>query len=288
MIRYATVLICILLYSSNIFTQEFNIFSLYNGDKRIAFNDSTILIVGGDYDGKTIFPCYWENNKKIMLGNEPGYVSGIFVEGDNVYMSGFILQEDNSTKPCYWKNDSLILLPGVSGWAYSFIVVNLDTYISGVVQKGYESYPCYWKNGKLSEKYGEATSVFTSNSGDLYFTGTVGSLAVGKAVCWKNGEMIWLSKIGSEGRTILVSDTDVYVAASVLSGWYSHRMLNPAPIPMPQSTPNFPTTWPPNPDYNEGYNPELGNGSNGTNKNGNISNQYSLDGLRKSLSILKR
>ncbi|MBI9036188.1 MAG: hypothetical protein JEZ03_17140 [Bacteroidales bacterium] len=179
MIRNIALLICILLFSLNVFGQAFNIFSLYNGDKRIAFKDSTILIVGGSYDGKTIFPCYWENNNKIMLGNEPGYVSEIFVEDNNVYITGYLLQEDYSTKPCYWKNDSLILLPGNSGWAYTIAISNSDIYIAGVMQKGYESYPCYWKNGKLeklSEQYGEAASIFASKSGDLYFAGTVGSI----------------------------------------------------------------------------------------------------------------
>lgn len=213
MIRYSITLICILLFYLCSTAQIFHPSSFYKGDRRIAFKDSTMLIVGGVYDGNNVWPCYWENSKKVMLGNEPGYANGILVEEDNIYISGFILKEDN-IKACYWKNDSLVLLPGENGLTYSIAISNSDIYIVGELQKSYESYPCYWKNGKLnklSELNGEATSVSAPNNGDLYFAGSVGSSAVSKAVYWKNGEINKLSKFESAVNSIYVSNNDVYI-----------------------------------------------------------------------------
>lgn len=179
------------------------------GDERMAFKDSTLLIVGCIYDKSNIWPCYWENDKKVMLGDEPGLVSGIFVEGDDVYMSGFIFQDYHSPKPCYWKNGKQYYLPG-SGWASSLVFSNSDFYVVGVLLDGYESYPCYWKNGKLeklSEKQGSINSVFASKNGDIYYAGTSGT----KAAYWKNDEMVKLSKSTGIAQSIYVSDNDVYV-----------------------------------------------------------------------------
>jgi hypothetical protein len=216
MIRYTTALICILLFSLSSIGQGFHPFAFNYGDRRIAFKDSTMLIVGGSYDGSSVRPCYWKNDKKVMLGDKPGYVNSILIKDNNIYMSGFVVQDETVLKPCYWKNDSLILLPGNSGLTFSITINNSDIYIAGTLQNGYENYPCYWKNGKLemlSEMNGMATSVFVSKNDDLYFAGSVG-----KAVYWRNGEMIKLSKTAGQPLSILVSENDIYVAGSGNTG----------------------------------------------------------------------
>jgi hypothetical protein len=191
--------------------------------------------------------AYWKNGQAvnlpgigILVGGGGGtssihgdYVSGIFVSGSDVYVSGGSHQYQNEIAPTYqfaeiWKDGvSTNLTDGlidstVGGSVTSYptttgvFVSGSDVYVSGTLSG---TQALYWKNGAPVLLSGNgsgaaaAESIFVNGS-DVYAAGYVDSAAASFAVYWKNGVLNHLSTSPSSASSIVVLGDSVYVA-----GW---------------------------------------------------------------------
>jgi hypothetical protein len=118
-------------------------------------------------------PIYWKNGNMIQLPTTPdrprGKATNIFVEGADVYVSGFIYTGafiNSRTFPVLWKNGILMELPVPVGThrycdADYIKVADGDVYVAGYV-------------------------VGHKSSGGLSFIHDM------TGICWKNGQVIWM------------------------------------------------------------------------------------------------
>jgi hypothetical protein len=195
-------------------------------------------------------PCYWKDGQridlipfgaadKISIPEWPrgisGYALSMFVDGDDVYVAGFVNREKACWPclPCYWKNGTRIDLDLGSadeGEAFGICISEGDVYQCGYVEKyGGGRMPCYWKNGiridlPCSRARGFATSISVSPAG-VYVSG----YNWGAFGYWGNGS--WTPLFGSDQGgaldSIAVSGSDVYAA-----GWTDSK-----------ETQNVPSYW---------------------------------------------
>jgi hypothetical protein len=183
----------------------------------------------------------------FYMTNYADYISGIFVSGNDVYVSGGsnISQQgvDSSYRFArYWKNGVATELvnglvtttpthssyPNTSG----IYVSGNDIYVAGVemdsdpqVINSLTLRAMYWKNGvanyltNFQESTAAAASIFVSGS-DVYVAGYETLNNYTYATYWKNGVATNLtSNVFSEASSIFVSGSDVYVAGfEVLNG----------------------------------------------------------------------
>lgn len=200
---------------------------------------------------------YWKNGEAVNLpgigvlvgGNfttsmHGDYVSGIFVSGSDVYLSGGSHQYQNENFATYqfaeyWKNGVSInlskgLIDSTSGGSVTsypsttgIFVSGSDVYVSGTING---SQALYWKNGTpvflaaSGTSAAAAEAVFVSG-GDVYAAGYVDSAGASYAVYWKNGILNLLSASPSSANSIDVMGDSVYVA-----GWETVNGLNYATI----------------------------------------------------------
>jgi len=158
-------------YSDNVFVSNGKIFaSTYNGywwngktqnklpgdRSRIldlfVFNN-TVYMAGYNYDNSWT-ACYWMNNNRFNLpklgNNSSPNAGGIFVDGGNIYCSGYDAQN-----VFYWINGTLFNINTSSEYRYevsSIIVSNGKTFIFGEFSNrtgGGIVTPCYWEDGIL-------------------------------------------------------------------------------------------------------------------------------------------
>lgn len=97
---------------------------------------SDVYIAGVDVEG----PCYWQNGIKVLLaaGTDGGWVRDMAMSGTDVFILGFVTNDDNGTA-CYWKNGVRIDLTDVTGDVNCIAVVaknNPRTFKSPLIRDG--------------------------------------------------------------------------------------------------------------------------------------------------------
>jgi hypothetical protein len=224
--------------------------------------DVNIYVAGYLHSGSSIYtPCYWKNGIRIDLiplgatDNIPawewlrgvsGYAHSIFVDGNDVYVAGYVNLEKNDHLflPCYWKNgvrSDLDIGDAAEGFAYSIFISDGNVYVCGQSRiLGYPLstfIPCYWMNGRRIDlpfigSHGDAKSIFVSQK-DVYIPGNFwsSSRVVDIFGYWKNGVWTELFSADSFGHggldSIFVVGNDVFAA-----GWTDSA-----------STQNVPSYW---------------------------------------------
>lgn len=186
-----------------------HVYSGYTSGISVAGSD--VYVSGGDHQytpGDTSsyrFALYWKDGVAVNLDNGlvdstptglsfPG-TSGIFVSGNDVYVSGFEATAYPSLtwQALYWKNGVVTnLTPGsINAAAYSIFVNGQDVYVTGYQYIDNVSRATYWKNGVANvigntQGPSSSTGIFV-NGNDVYVAGseTVGGTVY--ATWWKNG-----------------------------------------------------------------------------------------------------
>jgi hypothetical protein len=213
----------------------------YNGQSGIPYTTPTAAYPPSGY-----IATYWKNGKAVNLpgmgylaggastsSEHADYVSGIFVNGGDVYVSGgsnqYIIDSANTYQFArYWKNGVSVNLSGglidssaggtVTSRPYTtgIFVSGSDVYVSGTLSG---SQALYWKNGAPVFLTGAGTlgaaaqSILVTGS-EVYAVGYVDSAGSSYAVIWKNGASTTLSAFPSTANGIAVSGDSVYVAGS--------------------------------------------------------------------------
>jgi len=152
----------------------------------VAIQGHDVYFAGNTSDNGYFIATVWKNGIESYLPSNDPYsdTTGIFVSGDDVYVSGF--SYTSLFEPTYtaklWKNG---------------IAVDLE----------------YATNST-------AVGVFVSGD-DVYVAGSIGSPTGTSAVYWKNGKAVILNSgniLAAGGNSIYVDGTDVYVAGSAVYG----------------------------------------------------------------------
>lgn len=188
----------------------------------IFVTDDAVYVAGNDNSHGAV---YWKNGTKVTLGdaNLSSRVSGIFVSGNDVYVSGRTRESASSsyTIACYWKNGVKFTL-GIAdnhSWTEDILVNGNDVYVAGY-QEGTGAFGGYWKNGvpvnlNTIQYRAIVSSLFLSGN-DVYAAGQTYAIGLEKACCWKNGILVSLHDETlnnySETTDLYVKDNIVYAA----------------------------------------------------------------------------
>ena len=190
-----------------------------------GFDKHTVYMAGYYLDSNKIErAAYWVNGKMTLLNNYNSVATGIFVDGSDVYISGYTysfgLRNARIYEAVYWKNGIEFSLKtnfpttNIGGMTASGIFVsNADVYIVGD-DKGHAT---IWKNNvpnTLETKSSVAKSIFISGN-DIYVAGLIwkstACCSIRMATLWKNNIPISLGMGDSEGLSVFVKDKDVFV-----------------------------------------------------------------------------
>jgi hypothetical protein len=194
---------------STAYTQQFTI---------TAYHVPTVYVAGftGNGYGRA---CYWKDGVRVDLETVNSQATGIFVDGEDVYVSGYHF-ETGVQKGCYMKNGARFDLNGNKSAANDIVVFNGDVYVVGsYLDASNKGQACYWKNGSMLDlNFGGIVSTITVSGGDVYMAGANWANSV--RCYWKNGartEWASSSDINNNVRDIFVSGNNVYLAGQ--HGW---------------------------------------------------------------------
>lgn len=183
-------------------------------------------------------PAFLPGYKLLASGHGGGtaethsdYVSGIFISGNDVYVSGgsnaYYADKDSSMQFArYWKNGvdlnltaGLVEKNGTTIVDYPMttgIFVNgSDVYLSGL--RGYYQ-ALYWKNGSpvfltTEQTNGAAANAIFVTGNNVFVAGNQADASGNNhAVYWKNGSVVQLSNNVSGAYATTVANGDIYVA----------------------------------------------------------------------------
>lgn len=166
---------------------------------------------------------YWKNGVMSALLPTPTFaslqMSGIAVQGNDVYQSGYITNRSNFViTPLYWKNGALNYL------SYDPNKFIYGSFTSGIAVTNTDVYVLdgnsYWKNSQFINFTTSdlGASAMTTSGTDIYIAGETSRTASGYGVgFWKNGVYKFLLNTDLLITSMTVHGTDVYIAGNVES-----------------------------------------------------------------------
>jgi hypothetical protein len=200
-----------------------------------AAGNESIVINGATYET----PKVWKNGITSFLtlpnGFNQGAATSVFVQGSDVYVTGYVLTIPSAANPTGISNNAVIWKNGVPSilstgntslaYAWSVFVNGTDVYVAGSMSIANDyNKAVYWKNGvvtSLSTYNGNAFSIFVFNS-DIYVSGTeqigpggIGGSSNSVTKYWKNGVSNTVSQFSGfyGANSIFVKNNDIYMVA---------------------------------------------------------------------------
>ncbi|HEY4967558.1 MAG TPA: hypothetical protein VII28_14230 [Puia sp.] len=159
---------------------------------------------------------YWKNGKVVYLENQAwSEATGMAIQGDDIYIVGFIAESDSVWHPVYWKNGVLnYLSPESKGSATGIAVSGQQVYISGNTYGNSSDSAIVWENGK-KVFFGEIgpMNAVGYNGTDMFATGYL----YGVPMYWVGNKKVELYNNGIPDA-IAFSGTDVYFGGTVRPG----------------------------------------------------------------------
>lgn len=189
-----------------------------------GFDKHTVYMAGYYLDSNKIErAAYWVNGKMTLLENYNSVATGIYVDGTDIYVSGYTysigLRNSRDYSAVYWKNGVRISLStlypqSIGGMlSYGIFVSKGDIYIVGE-DRGHAT---IWKNNlpfTLETKSSVAKSIYISGN-DIYVAGliwkTTACCSIRMATLWKNNIPTSIGLGDSEAFSVFVKDNDVFV-----------------------------------------------------------------------------
>lgn len=190
-----------------------------NGITQIYDGTKIILYVVGESTGEEGYtdPCYWSIGsigaitpdfelEATPLSTKGFGGSALGVSESELYIAGYVINEEDVTVPCYWVEGTRTELSTINefdnGLARDITISSGDTYAVGYTGNGLVHIPCIWKNGlrtdlplPVDNDGGEATGI-KIHEDDVYVSGTIITQG-GQFPCyWKNGELVMINSRG--------------------------------------------------------------------------------------------
>ncbi|MCU0848274.1 MAG: hypothetical protein MUD12_10340 [Spirochaetes bacterium] len=163
--------------------------------------------------------CYYHNGVLVSYPITNSYAEDIFVDGKDVYLSGYRISGPNQL-PCYWKNGKLVDLPipagsGLITEAASIWVDTGNVYACGYYDLAGVSYACIWINGTRIDisdgiNWAVAYAIKVKN-GNVFVCGQRLYGGIGRAYVWMNGQIQYLDiPAGATGSVARALDVGYY------------------------------------------------------------------------------
>lgn len=195
---------------------------------------SDLYFVGGiENDEKVINPGYYNNNSWVELetlsNSMFGLASYMTMIGNDVYVSGVLLINQEGPTPCLWINGKLILLPLPDKCKYAFandiITFNSEIIIAGTINGFSNKLPGYWRNNQLHylslapNTYAGITTSICSIKHDIYFAGFC-SIGLNTNIpgYWKNKIWFALPVLNNNYKNVYVHDIKSINNRVIVSG----------------------------------------------------------------------
>lgn len=181
---------------------------------------ANVYVAGTVHDTlrKTYQAVYWKNGTALMLtnGTKDSGANSIAVQGNDIYVSGYIKASNGKYVACYWKNGTKVDLAdsSLNSSAGSIAFIGNDVYIAGSI----DNRAVYWKNGtafNLSTTNGASSAAandITIAGADVYIAGSEDGYNGSSAIYWRNGVPVTLDGHNTYGNKITVQSNIVYVA----------------------------------------------------------------------------
>src|SRR5690242_12465430 len=203
-------------------------FSSCNKTDQVPEKTEYVFTAGYYKAGGYRIPCYWKDSTRYTLpcldNTKGGSAWNIFVNNNDVYVTGDNYDASGIAVPCYWKNGVRTDLSRIDnskhGSAQTFgIMANGDIYIAGSTRNSLDRVvACYWKNGVRTDLPVPATTVYSSSSamqiaGDnVYIGGRYTNGGIDVACYWKNGIRTDVTDPNNTGLSDMnISGTDQYL-----------------------------------------------------------------------------
>jgi hypothetical protein len=205
----------------------------------MAVIGNDVYMAGGIFDATSIKPVYWKNGVITYLPvRTTGFtttVTGIAVNGTDVYVVGQTTSANLISTATYWKNNAINLLEDTTkvSVATAIAVNGADIYITGYVNSPTFPYVAtYWKNGTATTLPISIPWAITFGGADLYTSGAqiTGAFDPGTAIFSKNGVATKLTGAKS-ANSIAVDGNDVYICGTTTSGVNGIYWKNGVPDP---------------------------------------------------------
>lgn len=203
--------------------------TMNSGAISVIVKGTDVYVAGYTTSGYFAIPTYWKNGVVKTFGYNAS-VSGMYVQNNDVYLSGSTVSPHGFGYASYWKNGNLTnITDGASeSEAYGITINGSDIYVCGFTPDANDfEQAAYWKNGIVTilaptsyanNGYGgsllsKASTIFTAGT-DIYAAGFVEPQKGPREACvWKNGIQTNLSDptVTSEANAIFVQGNDVFI-----------------------------------------------------------------------------
>lgn len=186
--------------------------------------EATVYIAADtNYQNSNYYASYWKNGIRQYLNSSSSgsHARSIFVSGNDVYIAGDTMSYSAAPVAVYWKNGIVMNLSNTSGYASdanSIYIAGNNVYVAGITHDINESvYATYWKNG-----HAFVIGPRNSEAKSIVVSDTnvyvAGSIS-GLATYWKNGvsKVIAGGVYQSQANCIFISGADIYIAGFISS-----------------------------------------------------------------------
>jgi hypothetical protein len=168
------------------------------------------------------FAKVWKNgvgaNLSLGLNDAYNYVTSIFVQGLDVYVTGYGVNSGGQTAAKFWKNGVetyLTIFSNDYGQATSIFASGTDVYVAYNEKIGAQYFARIWKNGVITTLNSGTFNAYVNSIyvvGSDVYTGGIEYSSGGIAKIWKNGVPNSLGN--GEVKSVFVLGNDVYGAGS--------------------------------------------------------------------------
>lgn len=196
-------------------------------EARALFVSGPDVYVAGRYrkNGGKWIACVWKNGKitDVTDGSNEARLYDIYVLGNDIYLTGYEINDDIGTRGEYWKNGTRYLLENKNDENIvprQMFVVGDDVHVIGTGYGGDSQKVLYWKNGvqfifphkPVSLNYGLAIAISGNN---VY----VGGTADHQPTVWRNANSLGWNINPDPSVDAELSDMKILKGNIFAAGW---------------------------------------------------------------------
>ncbi|KKO89226.1 hypothetical protein AAW12_24250 [Sphingobacterium sp. Ag1] len=195
--------------------------------RAVFVSDKDVYVAGRHQKaGGNWVACVWKNGKVINVtdGSNIARLYDIYVRGNDLYVTGYEINDEIGTRGTYWKNGTPTVLENKNSENIvpnQITVLGSDIYVVGTGFDGIGQSAQYWKNGKQSilpsqpeqpVNYGQA---ITTEAGNVLIGGTLNN----QPTVWRNAVSLNWNINSDPSIDAELSDMKVLKGNIFATGW---------------------------------------------------------------------